>query len=121
MQMLVQNIEELPIRENRTYCSPKILNVDMLVVVRTGPGHSFRNPVEKVNCVLNIGLHGIGVMRQKITDLFFEKKLNATVNTDEVRKLLLQKTTNPDLLKKSLDPCISLTTESFSRLHLKEN
>ena len=100
----------------------KSLNADMLVAVRTAPRHSFRNPVEKVNCVLNIGLYGIGVMRQKITeDPFFEKKLNATANTDEVRKLLLQKTTYPDLLKKSLDPCISLITESFSRLHLKEN
>ena len=34
---------------------------------------------------------------------------------------MLQKTTCPDLLKKSLDPCISLITKSFSRLHLKEN
>ena len=34
---------------------------------------------------------------------------------------MLEKTTYPDLLKKSLDPCISLIAESFSRLHLKEN
>ena len=87
----------------------KSLNADMLVAVRTAPGHSFRNPAEKVNCVLNISLYGIDVMRQNITeDPFFEKKLNVTANTDEVRKLLLQKTTYPDLLKKSLDPCISL-------------
>ena len=44
------------------------LNADMLVAVRTAPGYSFRNPVEKVNCVLNIGLYGIGIMRQKITE-----------------------------------------------------
>ena len=98
----------------------KSLNADMLVAVQTAPGHSFRNSVEKVNCVLNIGLYGIGVMRQT-TDHFFKKKLNTTANTDEIRKLLLQKTTYPHLLKKSLDLCISLIIESFSRLHLKEN
>ena len=100
----------------------KSLNADMLVAVRTALGHSFRNPVVKVNCVLNIGLYGIGVMRQNITeDPFFKKKLNATANTDEIRKLLLGKTTYPNLLKKSLDLCISLIIESFSRLHLKQN
>ena len=100
----------------------KSLNADMLAAVQTAPGHSFRNPVEKVNCILNIGLYGIGIMRHTITeDPFFEKKLNATANTDKVRELLLQKTTYPDLIKKYLDPCISLITESFSRLHLKEN
>ena len=41
----------------------KSLNADMLVAIRTAPGHSFRNPVEKVNCVLNIGLYGIAIMR----------------------------------------------------------
>ena len=44
----------------------KSLNADMLVAVRTAPGHSFRNPVEKVNCVLNIGLYGNGAMRRNI-------------------------------------------------------
>ena len=53
----------------------KSLNADMLVAVRTALGHSLRNPVEKVNCILNIVLYGIGVMRQNITeDPFFKKK-----------------------------------------------
>ena len=100
----------------------KSLDADMLVAVRTAPGHSYRNPVEKVNCILNIGLYGIGVMRQPVVDdPFFEKKLNATGNTEEVRKLLQQKSTYTELFKKSLDPCISLITESFSHLSLKED
>ena len=81
----------------------KSLDADMPVAVRTAPGHSYRNPVKKVNCILNIGLYGIGVMRQPVVDdPFFEKKLNATGNTEEVRKLLQQKSTYTELFKKSL-------------------
>ena len=51
------------------------INADLLVALRTVPGHSFRNPAEKVNCILNLGLYGIGVMRQSIyEDTVFEKK-----------------------------------------------
>ena len=32
------------------------LNADLLVALRTALGHSFGNPVEKVNCILNFGL-----------------------------------------------------------------
>ena len=52
----------------------KSLNADILVAVRTPPRHSFRNPVDKVNCFLNIGLYGIGVMRQKQLKFLFLKK-----------------------------------------------
>lgn len=62
---------------------------------------SFLKNCEKVICVINIGLHTIGVIRQPIADVyFFEKKLNATGNTDDIRKLLQQNTTYPELLKK---------------------
>ena len=52
----------------------RALNAVLLVALRTASGHSFRNPVEKVNCILNLGLYGIGVMRQSIyEDMVFEK------------------------------------------------
>ena len=100
----------------------KSLNVDMLLAICPAPGHSYRNPVDKVNCILNIGLYGIGVMRQPITDdPFFEKKLLATGNTEDVRNLLKEKSSYTNHLKKSLEPCMSLIKESFSYLRLKEN
>ena len=40
----------------------KSLNTHSLIALRTTPGHSYQNPVEKVNCVLNLGLYGVGVM-----------------------------------------------------------
>ena len=42
----------------------EFLNLDHILVARTAPGHSHRNPTEKINCILNLGLYGIGVMRK---------------------------------------------------------
>ena len=66
------------------------------------------------------------MIRQPIADVyFFETKLNATGNTDDMRKLLQQNTTYPELLKKSLDPfnqgiffTPSLGSKSASQLRL---
>ena len=100
----------------------RTLNADLLVALRTAPGHSFRNPVEKVNSILNLGLHGIGVMRQSIyEDMVFEKNLHTCSNLEEVRKLLNQKPTHADLYKKSCEPCVNLIKDSFSHLKLKDN
>ena len=38
-------------------------DLDLLEAVRTAPYHSWKNPCERVNCVLNIGLQAIGLMR----------------------------------------------------------
>ena len=45
------------------------LNLDQILPVRTSPGHSFCNLAEKINCVLNLGLYGVGCMRQKCKEL----------------------------------------------------
>ena len=42
----------------------KFLNLDHILVARTAPGHSYRNPTEKINCILNLGLYGIGIVRK---------------------------------------------------------
>ena len=97
------------------------INADLLVALRTVPGHSFRNPAEKVNCILNLGLYGIGVMHQSIyEDTVFEKNLHTCSNL-EVGKLLNQKPTDTDLYKKSCEPYINLIKDSFSQLKLKDN
>ena len=46
----------------------KSLNCDMVLALRTAPGSSYRNPSERVNCKLNVGLYGIGVMRKHVFD-----------------------------------------------------
>ena len=37
----------------------KFLNLDHILVARTAPGHSYCNSVEKINCILNLGLYSI--------------------------------------------------------------
>ena len=46
------------------------LNLDMLIALRTAPSNSWANPVERIMSIVNIGLQGIGVMGQKISDEF---------------------------------------------------
>jgi len=38
------------------------LNLDLLVVGRTAPNHSWRNPVERLMSVINLGLQCVGMM-----------------------------------------------------------
>ena len=49
----------------------KYLNLDHILVARTAPGHSYHNLVEKINCILNLGLYGIGVIRKPSFNLNF--------------------------------------------------
>ena len=34
----------------------KLLNLDRILAARITPGHSYHNPAEKLNCILNLGL-----------------------------------------------------------------
>ena len=64
------------------------LNMDQILAVRTAPGYSFHNPAEKVNCILNLGLYGVGCMWQKCTDTEFEEKLHHCSGISDVRVLI---------------------------------
>ena len=101
----------------------KSLNSDMIIALRIAPGHSFKNPAERVNFILNLGLYGIGVMCKNMYHLpEFEKKLGQCGNLTDVRKLLDQdREVNIKLLKESCDPTITFIKDIFSRLKLKEN
>ena len=48
------------------------LNLDLLVVGRTAPNHSWRNPVERIMSVINLGLQCVGMLRKE-GSLEFEK------------------------------------------------
>ena len=67
----------------------RFLDLDMLVAARAAPGHSFKNPPEKVNCVLNLVLYGIGCMQKEIHEVpEFEKKLGNCSGVNDVRTLV---------------------------------
>ena len=46
------------------------LDLDFLVACRTAPNHSWKNPVERIMSILNIGLQCVGIMRAKGSEQF---------------------------------------------------
>ena len=67
----------------------QFLDLEMLVTARTIPGHSFKNPLEKVNCILNLALYGIRCMWKEIHEVAeFEKKLGNCSGVNDVRTFI---------------------------------
>lgn len=46
----------------------KELDLDILIALRTAPGNSWANPVERIMSIVNLGLQGVGVMRAKVSN-----------------------------------------------------
>ena len=44
------------------------LDLDFLCVCRTAPFHSWRNPVERIMSLLNLGMQSVGLMRKEMDD-----------------------------------------------------
>lgn len=55
------------------------LDLDMLVLARNAPGHSWRNPAERIMSILNLGLQAVGMMRQPAGDDEIERKIKRLV------------------------------------------
>lgn len=57
----------------------RYLDLDYLCAVRTFPGHSWRNPVERVMSTLNLGMQCVGLMRAKGSEEYEDlaKKCNS--------------------------------------------
>lgn len=43
-------------------------DLDYLILARNAPGHSWRNPSERVMSVLNLGLQSVGIMREETSE-----------------------------------------------------
>ena len=97
------------------------INADLTIALRSAPGHSFKNPAERVNCILHFGLYNMGVMRIMYHMPDFEKKLHQCSNLTDIRKLLHKGHENINLLKESYEPTITFLKDIFSHLKLKEN
>ena len=61
------------------------LNLYFLVACRTAPNHSWKNPVERIMSLLNIGLQCVGVMRVKMSDEF-ESAMQNCNNLQQLRR-----------------------------------
>jgi len=104
-----------------TLCLFKELNLDMIILARCSPGHSYINPAERVMSILNLGLQNVSLQR-KPCDAEFETQLKRCGSMADLRKLEKKK---PDLKQKevwldSVEPVQSFIRNRFLRLSLKD-
>lgn len=96
------------------------LDLDYLCAGRTAPYHSWRNPVERIMSILNLGLQCIGLAREQMPE-DFEKEVEKCNNLTELRNIASRKSGIVSAVQDSLSPVKSLLTTIFSRLKLHEN
>jgi len=95
------------------------LDLDYLVAVRTPPGHSWKNPVERIMSILNLGMQCVGLMRQKISEET-EKLISGCNSLEDIRE---KSKTNNQLEKEllhSMEPTRDLLSNLFTRQSLKD-
>ena len=90
-------------------------DLDMLQAVRTAPYRSWKNPCERVNCILNLGLQAVGLMRMNMEGCFERMITGCNSIRQAVEKSPLLK----DALKDSIEPVKTLISSQFMRLSLK--
>ena len=92
-------------------------DLDFLCVARTAPFHSWRNPVECVMPLLNLGLQSMGVMRKKM-DEGYESAVANCNNMAQLRKVAEK---NPNVKDDTLDSVLPVKipiSSVFQRLEL---
>lgn len=91
------------------------LDLDMLIACRTAPNHSWRNPVERIMSVVNLGLQCIAIMRQKGSE-DFEKAIASCNNLKKIR----ESGVSAAAVASTLASPIELLHDLFKRLQLKD-
>ena len=94
-------------------------DLDFLEAVRTAPHQSWKNPCERVNCILNLGLQATGLMRMS-TQKKLEKIISACNSIQEIRQAIEKTPGLEDALKDCIDPVKSLMHSIFFCLSLKD-
>ena len=95
-----------------------IMDLDMLCAVRTPPHQSWKNPAERVMSILNLGLQGVGVMREPTEN--FENLLKNCSSTSAVRKAAEEQISLPEEVIDSVQQPKALIETVFKQLKMKE-
>uniref|UniRef100_U9TKM5 Uncharacterized protein n=1 Tax=Rhizophagus irregularis (strain DAOM 181602 / DAOM 197198 / MUCL 43194) TaxID=747089 RepID=U9TKM5_RHIID len=95
------------------------LDLDLLVAVRTPSGHSWKNPVERIMSILNLGLQCIGLMRTEM-DKEFEELIKCCNSMEDIRNKAKEEPHLKEQFLNSLFPTIELMENLIKRLELKE-
>ena len=110
-----------------TYVSVKLslialflkFDLDYLIAARKLPYHSWRNPVERVMSLLNLGLQCVGIMRREGNELF-EREMAQCDNMKALRKAGDKREEFKSDLCDLVEPVKVLLSQTFQRLQLKQ-
>ena len=92
-------------------------NMDEVLVCRPAAGLSYRNPVERVQAIVNLGLQSVGIMRQKMD---MEERIRNCNSNEELRKVIERHEELKPALENSLSVHVDLLNSVFSMLSLKD-
>ena len=95
------------------------LDLDILCAGRTAPYHSWRNPVERIMAVLNLGLQCVAIARAQMSTEF-EAEVSKCNSLADLRKIAERKEEIRPAVAASLSPVKRLLSDIFSRLTLKD-
>lgn len=95
------------------------LDLDLLIAVRTPPGHSWKNPVERIMSILNLGMQSIGLMRDELSN-DLENLMKKCNSMEEIRTYSKDEPQLKNELINSLQAPINLMEGIFERLSLKD-
>ena len=95
------------------------LDLDYLCACRTAPYHSWRNPVERVMPVLNLGLQCVGMARAQMPDLY-EQEVSKCNTLSEIRRIGSRIEGFEAAVQDSLSPVKILVSKVFFRLQFNE-
>ena len=93
------------------------LNLDLLVVARTAPNNSWKNPVERIMSVINLGLQCVGMMHTT-GSTEFEKAIKNSSSLKALRKATEEN--HRDDVKSFLNSPLNLLKKITEQLELKE-
>ena len=100
-------------------CLFKEMNLDLLVLARCAPGHSWRNPAERIMSILNLGLQNCALERQKCDDAT-ESTLKKCGSMKEIRVAASKHPELQQAYSESVEPVQATIRNRFARLKLKE-
>ena len=95
------------------------LDLDYLCACRTAPYHSWKNPVERIMSVLNLGLQCVGLARSEMPEEF-EKEVSKCNNLSKLRKIPSRVEGFRETVADSLSPVKVLLGSVFMRLKLHD-
>ena len=94
-------------------------NCDEVLVSRTAAGLSYRNPVERIHSIANLGLQAVGIMRKSM-NAEHERIIKNLNSNEEIRKVCSSNDSLKEALQESLTFPIDLLKATFSTLSLKD-